>query len=270
MNLTNVHVGGTFGTSALTLTNTAASGGYSEKLDAAFTGTTDSATNNGGTVSLLAAQSSDTASLVVGLGGSAHTGTSGVVSGTTTVGLTSNGSGTSGLGTSPLSAQIVTVSGVVYDYAAPLYSQTGGTGSLTGSGHSYILDFGTGLLLNTTYTANISLANGGSVNLYQDALGGSFTGGTTSEFDTTAITFTGLAAGSANSFNITFYTGSSGTFNATLSLAGVSQNTGGLGNSSLPGSYDIALVANAVPEPATWGLLAFSLTTVMVLRRRRR
>jgi hypothetical protein len=24
-----------------------------------------------------------------------------------------------------------------------------------------------------------------------------------------------------------------------------------------------------VPEPATWGLLAFSLTTVMVLRRRR-
>jgi len=26
---------------------------------------------------------------------------------------------------------------------------------------------------------------------------------------------------------------------------------------------------NVVPEPATWALLAFSLTTVMVLRRRR-
>ena len=29
------------------------------------------------------------------------------------------------------------------------------------------------------------------------------------------------------------------------------------------------LIASAVPEPATWALLAFSLTTVMVLRRRK-
>ena len=32
---------------------------------------------------------------------------------------------------------------------------------------------------------------------------------------------------------------------------------------------DVNLVWTAVPEPATWGLLAFSLTTVMILRRRR-
>jgi len=267
VNLTNVHVGGTFGTSVLTLTNTAASGSYSEKLDAAFTGTTGQATNNSGTVSLLAAQASDTTSLIVGLGGSSNTGTSGNKSGTVTVGLTSNGSGTSGLGTTALSAQVISVSGVVYDYAAPLYSKTGGTGSLTGSGTSYTLDFGSGLAINTTYTANISLANGGAVNLYQDNLGGSFSS-LTSGFGTTATTFSGLVAGSADSFNITFNTGSGGTFNSALTLAGTSQNSGGLGNSSL-GNYDIALVATAVPEPSTWALLAFSLTTVMVLRRRR-
>jgi hypothetical protein len=81
VNLGNVHVGGTFGTSALTLTNTAASGSYTEKLDGAFTGATGSA-SNAGSVSLLAGQGSDTTSLLVGLGGSSHTGTAGAITGT--------------------------------------------------------------------------------------------------------------------------------------------------------------------------------------------
>jgi hypothetical protein len=34
-------------------------------------------------------------------------------------------------------------------------------------------------------------------------------------------------------------------------------------------AYLNAMQINVVPEPATWALLAFSLTTVMVLRRRR-
>ena len=38
ISLGNVHVGGTFGTSALSITNTAANDGYSEGLDAAFGG----------------------------------------------------------------------------------------------------------------------------------------------------------------------------------------------------------------------------------------
>ena len=37
-----------------------------------------------------------------------------------------------------------------------------------------------------------------------------------------------------------------------------------LDNHLVTGYYEV------VPEPATWALLAFSLTTVMVLRRRRR
>jgi hypothetical protein len=44
-------------------------------------------------------------------------------------------------------------------------------------------------------------------------------------------------------------------------------------NPSYAGTFNEStgiLSLTAVPEPATWGLLAFSLTTVMVLRRRRR
>ena len=46
-------------------------------------------------------------------------------------------------------------------------------------------------------------------------------------------------------------------------------------NNTAPGTFGVSNIGNylyltyAVPEPATWALLAFSLTTVMVLRRRR-
>ena len=44
--------------------------------------------------------------------------------------------------------------------------------------------------------------------------------------------------------------------------------------SGMTGSFTVdgatsALYLNVVPEPATWALLAFSMTTVLVLRRRR-
>ena len=39
--------------------------------------------------------------------------------------------------------------------------------------------------------------------------------------------------------------------------------------SGYSGSLDTAGLLTVVPEPATWALLAFSLTTVTILRRRR-
>lgn len=50
-------------------------------------------------------------------------------------------------------------------------------------------------------------------------------------------------------------------------------NTWGASNGGNTAHYTFSLASGdltVVPEPATWGLLAFSLTTVMVLRRRRR
>ena len=66
-----------------------------------------------------------------------------------------------------------------------------------------------------------------------------------------------------------------GTLN--LASANWADSTGALFGTALPGStfslevheQSTVLTYNGVPEPATWALLAFSLTTAIVLRRRR-
>jgi hypothetical protein len=113
MNFGARHVGDV-ATQALTLTNTAAADTFSEKLDAAFSGTTGNATGNG-SISLLAPQASNNTSLVVGI----DTTAAGNRAGTATVGLTSNGTGTSGLTNSALTPQVINVSGIVYRLAVP-------------------------------------------------------------------------------------------------------------------------------------------------------
>jgi hypothetical protein len=110
--LANQHVGGS-ATQALTVTNTAAAGAYSEKLDATFGTLTGSVTTSGAPISLLAAQSSSTA-LALGL----NTSTAGAKTGSAVINLTSNGTGTSGLANTALTAQTVNISGNVYNYAA--------------------------------------------------------------------------------------------------------------------------------------------------------
>ena len=108
INLGTVHVGGTFGTQALAIQNTAP-GGYSENLD--VTMTAGGQATAVGSISGLAPQSSDTSSLVVGLSGGS---TPGTVSGTVTLNLQSDGAGNSGLGLSSLGTQTISVSGSVY------------------------------------------------------------------------------------------------------------------------------------------------------------
>ena len=128
VNLGYVHVGGTFGNRVLTVTNTAANDGFSEKLDAGFGGITGAASASG-SAALLGPQSSDTTSLVVGLGGAARTGTAGVVSGTAVVTLTSDGNGTSGLGVTALASRNVAVTGGVFSGKAQWNVATGGSWS---------------------------------------------------------------------------------------------------------------------------------------------
>src|SRR5439155_1138690 len=103
-----------FTAQTLSLQNTAATVGFSEKLDASFSGTTLAATASG-SFNLLAAGASDSTSLLVGLSG---TGTAGAKTGTATVALTSDGTGSSGLATTRLTAQPITINGNVYRLAA--------------------------------------------------------------------------------------------------------------------------------------------------------
>ncbi|HOI15512.1 MAG TPA: choice-of-anchor D domain-containing protein, partial [Geobacteraceae bacterium] len=113
--LGNVRVGGTFGTQALSIANTAPTDGYSEKLNAAIASTTGPVTA-GGSFSGLDAGATDNGSLVVGI---SDTATAGIKTGTATISLASDGAGTSGLGITALPSQTVTVSGSVFRTAAP-------------------------------------------------------------------------------------------------------------------------------------------------------
>ena len=80
-----------------------------------------------------------------------------------------------------------------------------------------------------------------------------------------------------NSWNVFGFSGKSGTFSSvalagdyigSLSWDGTNWTNTNIGGQSW--KFDEAVGSLSVfPEPATWGLLAFSLTTVMVLRRRR-
>ena len=90
--------------SRVSITNTAANDGFSEKLDASLGGATAGITA-AGSFNLLAPGSTDSSSLVVGM----NTASAGHKSGTATITLNSDGTGTSGLGLTPLSSQIVNV-----------------------------------------------------------------------------------------------------------------------------------------------------------------
>jgi hypothetical protein len=113
VNFGNVRVG-TSATQALTIGNTAANDGFSEKLNASIGGATAGVTA-AGSFNLLGPQSSNNASLVVGI----DTASAGARNGTATITLASDGTGTSGLGVTPLTAQTVAVNGAVYRVANP-------------------------------------------------------------------------------------------------------------------------------------------------------
>jgi len=259
INLGIVHVGGTFGTQALTVQNTAAAN-VSEGLDASFGTLTGSASTNGGSITTLAAgPAANTTSLVVGLGGSAHTATAGAVTGTAPVTLTSDGAGTSGLGTTPLTSQTVTINGQVNNFAQPLFSLTNAVGTLTGSGTSYTLN-----LAGTSSAADLSVANTSVSPGFQDTLGGSYAPTTLPDYTVTGATsFSGVAAGSSQSGLTVSLTGSSSGKSESLIFTPTSTNGSGSSNLSAitltindSASTTVATIDNTQTinaEPGTFG-----------------
>jgi fibronectin-binding autotransporter adhesin len=110
-----------------------------------------------------------------------------------------------------------------------------------------------------------SAADGANDRLY-------ITGGATSDFlkgTGSAFTFNFQGTGAEGWYKLVDWTGTAAsTFsNGDFLATGLS---GSLTGNFVVDNATKALYLNVVPEPATWGLLAFSLTTVMVLRRRRR
>ncbi len=236
---------------------------YQENLGTTgFSGTTSGYTATGSATGI-AGGGTGSGSLTVGVN-AGTVATAGTYSGSTTLGLQTEEVNASGLGNAGVGNQTVTINVNAYDFATAAFSQTAGDGSLTGGGLSYTLDFGTGLALNTNYTATLQLANG-MFSLYKDSLQGTYStvGGAFSE---TAANFASLTSGGTNTFTVSFFTSSTGTFTDTLTFNGTSLNTP-LGNSAL-GQINIGVTAAAIPEPNVTALLG-GLGLLALLRRRR-
>ena len=204
------------------------------------------------------------------------------------IGSTGGGLIKSGTGTLTLTASAHTYTGAT--------TVTSGTLIITSSQTSINSTSGLSVASGAKFTNNnASIAYSKSLTLAEGALingVGAFAptamtitadlsnGFTTFALGTTSLTKAGnleLTLSGVSDGTYTIFSGSalSSQF-TTMSIGGVSLTSGGSGNfSGLAGgkSYSFTNSTNellvAIPEPATWALLAFSLTTVMVLRRRR-
>lgn len=205
VDLGNTRVGGTLAKN-LNVANTAAGGAFSEKLDATFGANGGGVSNNGGSISLLAAQSTNNTSMGVSL----NTATSGAKSGTATLNYVSNGTGTSGLSNISVGSQTVNVTGNVFQAAA---------GQLN---NPPSLNFGTVQVgQNVSQLLSISNSATGANGFVEDlnAAFGSKTGTGTSLFDGTG-SINGLVSGATNSsgMQVSVNTSNAGSINGAIAV----------------------------------------------------
>ena len=266
VNLGITHVSGTFGTSTLSIQNTAASGSYTEGLNAG--GTASGAASVTGTIGNLAGQASSTA-ISVGLG-NASTATAGLVSGTVGITLASNGSN-SGLADTGLTSQDVTVNGQVNYYADAAFTAVSG-GNLTSiDATHYTLTLGSYAANTGIYTATITLDNVLHDATYQDLLSGGFDVSGQGAFTLNGFdgTVSSITSGSNVSMTVSFDTHSmtSGTYTGSILFNPTSVNTSGTSSLS---QVSLGVEFEVVPEPATWSMIVGGLGMMAFVQRARR
>ncbi len=237
-----VHVGATIG-HFITLANHAATGVYSENLDAGFSGTTGDFSTTGAISELLAGKSS-TAALDVVL----QTGTAGTFAGSTTLALTSDGKNIDTLGTTALASQTVALTGTVNNYATAAIEALSGPGTLTGGGNTYALNLGSVAKGSAAIVENIGILN--SATGPADNLSGTFSvSGATEIGHTGFTTFSGEAAGQADtSPMLTLSTGTVGTFTETIIVEAKGGNASGYSGTLAHETLVVTGTVTAAPE----------------------
>ncbi|MEI6270666.1 MAG: choice-of-anchor D domain-containing protein, partial [Methylococcaceae bacterium] len=222
--LANQRLGGT-AIQALSVTNGAATGLYSEKLDATITASSSPIIASGSAISGLAAGATNNSNFTVGV----DTATAGAKSGIAAIRLVSNGTGTSGLANTTLAAQNVTVSGNVYRTAS------GSTAATVNLGAQHV----GGLASQALTVSNNSINDSYSEKL--DAIFGTATG---------AISTSGIAsligAGSnSTAMSVGVNTTSAGAKTGNVSVNFSSDGTGTSGLATIgAGTQNVAVSGN--------------------------
>ena len=209
INLGNVRVGGTLG-QALTVSNTAPGGAFSEDLNAAFGANGGNATSTGSITGLLAGSNNNSA-MTVGL----TTGTAGAKTGTVTVNYTTAGAvaGVSnGLAPAAVGSQGITLNGTVYQLASGLINTAP-------------LNFGT-VQVGQAVAQTLSITNTAPAGAFSEDLNASFgaSSGTSAALISGAGSITGLLAGATNTSGMTVSvnTGAAGTVTGAIAVNFVS------------------------------------------------
>ena len=242
-----VHIGDP-GTIALPVGNSDPSDGYSENLIAVLIGASGGlSVAAAGPTGEIAAGDTNSSTLALAF----STTQAGTVSGSVTVGLTSDG-GTGadsidGLGTTALTAQVVPVTISVDNYAAPVLSSNG---SLIATGtNSYVLNLGTATEGAASLSANLALGN--SATGAADWLDGGFTASGSAQFNNAGlVTVSEIAAGaSLAAGDVSLTTNQTGVFTETITLTPTDANAADF--SSALTQQSITVTGTIVPPTGT-------------------
>ncbi len=261
VNLGNTHVGEAL-SGALTVQNTAATGAFTEKLDASFGTATTGITTNGGAVNLLAAGGSNSSAMTVGV----DTSTAGLKTGTVGVNFSTDGTGTSGLSAMSVGSQTVAVSGAVYNLASA------NTVTAVSFGNVHVGD---------AVSQAITIQNTAATGAFTEKLDASFGSATDSRITNNSGTISLLAAGATDSTSMVIgvNTSSAGTINGKQTVNFVSDGTGtsGLANTALPSQsvgvtasisgsvFNLASASPVTPNPVNFGNVRIGTTTDQAL-----
>ncbi|MCB1869329.1 MAG: choice-of-anchor D domain-containing protein, partial [Gammaproteobacteria bacterium] len=200
-----------------------------------------------GSFSLLGAQQTNSADLVVGLG-NADTSTAGAKSGTATISLESDGTGTSNIvGNVDLGTQTVNVSGNVYRLAEGLAQEAGDN----------VIDFGN-FLVGNTVTRNLTITNTALNDTFSEelnALFGTLTNGTPSfgTLSTNGGSVDLLGAGQSNSVNMTvsYMAAAAGSIGGSVEILFESDGTNTSGFSAISIDPDVLSIFGIIGQAGT-------------------